>query len=130
MPASEIPKRVIPLLTRTYAALKRANIRHDGQNVFVYWPAPDGLVDVDAGVGVYAPFAPTDELTYVETPAGVAATATHWRDYQLAGVHEAIRAWVAKHSREMAGASWEVYGHWSDDPAQVRTDVFYLLKPA
>ena len=23
--------------------------------------------------------------------------------------------------------SWEVYGHWSEDPAQLRTDVFYLL---
>jgi len=26
-----------------------------------------------------------------------------------------------------AGPNWEIYGHWTDDPAQLRTDVFYLL---
>jgi hypothetical protein len=25
--------------------------------------------------------------------------------------------------------SWELYGHWEDDPAKLRTDVFYLLRP-
>jgi hypothetical protein len=33
---------------------------------------------------------------------------------------------------ELAGPSWEVYGHWLDewnsDPRKIRTDVFYLLK--
>jgi hypothetical protein len=28
---------------------------------------------------------------------------------------------------EQSGARWEVYGHWTNDEAQVRTDVFYLL---
>ena len=129
MPPSEIPNRVLPLLTRTYAALKSANIKHDGQNVFVYRPAPDGLVDVDAGVGVAGSFAPTDHLLHVHTPGGVTATVTHWRDYKLAGAHGAIRTWFAENSRQMAGVSWEVYGHWSDDPAKVRTDIFYLVKP-
>jgi len=27
----------------------------------------------------------------------------------------------------MAGPRWEVYGHWSDNPATRRTDIFYLL---
>jgi len=28
-----------------------------------------------------------------------------------------------------AGQSWEVYGHWHADPAQLRTEVYYLLQP-
>jgi hypothetical protein len=27
----------------------------------------------------------------------------------------------------MTGVDWEIYGHWDDDPAKLRTDVFYLL---
>jgi hypothetical protein len=33
----------------------------------------------------------------------------------------------------LAGPNWEIYGHWLDewnnDPAKIRTDVFYLLQP-
>ena len=25
-------------------------------------------------------------------------------------------------------AFWEIYGHWNDDWAKVRTDVYYLIK--
>jgi len=28
------------------------------------------------------------------------------------------------------GVSWEVYGDWDDDPAKVRTDIYFLLRPA
>lgn len=33
MPQSEIPHRVLPMLTRAHAALKAAGMRNDGQNV-------------------------------------------------------------------------------------------------
>ena len=36
----EIPKRVMPMLDRAYAALKDAKMTHDGQNVFVYRGTP------------------------------------------------------------------------------------------
>jgi hypothetical protein len=26
--------------------------------------------------------------------------------------------------------SWEVYGDWEDDPAKLRTDIYFLLRPA
>jgi hypothetical protein len=41
--------------------------------------------------------------------------------------HDAIRQWCRDNERQIAGPNWEVYGHWSDDPDQRRTDVFYLL---
>jgi effector-binding domain-containing protein len=57
------------------------------------------------------------------------ATTFHIGDYGgLGAAHEAVRDWCARTGRELAGPSWEVYGHWSDDPAKRRTDVFWLLK--
>lgn len=130
MTPSEIPKRVIPQLTRAYAAMADAKMGNDGQNVFIYRPAPGGLVDVETGVGVAGAFDAHGDLVHVLTPAGAAAATTHWGDYaQLSGAHEAILAWCKEHSRTLSGVSWEVYGHWSDDPAKVSTDVFYLLVP-
>jgi len=31
--------------------------------------------------------------------------------------HDAIHAWRAANNRAFAGTSWEIYGDWSDDPA-------------
>jgi hypothetical protein len=35
---------------------------------------------------------------------------------------------VATKLFSIAGQRWEVYGHWSDNAATRRTDIFYLLK--
>jgi hypothetical protein len=32
-----------------------------------------------------------------------------------------------EYSVELPGASWEVSGHWNDDPAKRLMDIFYLL---
>jgi hypothetical protein len=32
------------------------------------------------------------------------------------------------HHYTLAGPNWEIYGDWNDQPDQLRTDVFYLLK--
>ena len=119
------------MLTRAYAAMEDRNMRNDGQNVFIYRPAGDGPVDVEAGVGVDGPFESDGELVHVLTPSGPAATTTHWGDYRgLGAAHRAVVGWCAAHSRATTGLSWEVYGHWSDDWTKVRTDVYYQLTEA
>ena len=61
---------------------------------------------------------------------GEVASVTHWGEYaERRGAHAAIPAWADAHSRTVAGPRWEVYGHWSDDPAGRRADVYYLLEP-
>jgi effector-binding domain-containing protein len=42
--------------------------------------------------------------------------------------HEAIHQWARENERRLTGTSWEVYGHWSDDPAKLRTDIYYLIE--
>jgi hypothetical protein len=48
----------------------------------------------------------------------------------LGEANEAILAWCRAHDRRRAGPSWEVYGHWHEDPAKLRTEVYYLLQMA
>jgi hypothetical protein len=56
---------------------------------------------------------------------------THYGDYgRLGEANSAIHAWCRANQRPLAGPSWEVYGHWQEEPALLRTDVYYLLQPA
>ncbi len=57
------------------------------------------------------------------------ATATRFGPYdRLDGAHSAIRKWRSDRGYPLAWPNWEIYGHWTDDPAQLGTDVFYLLQ--
>jgi len=54
----------------------------------------------------------------------------HWGAYsEMAPAYAALEQWCRAHGRRQAGLSWEVYGDWSDDPAQLRTDSYFLLEP-
>ena len=116
-------------LDQVYAAARAGAMVLDGQNVFIYRAATDGQLTVDFCVGVKGSFAAVGAVLPLETPRGVAAMTTHRGDYGgLGQANAAILAWCRAHNRALAGPSWEVYGHWNADPAQLRTDVYYLLK--
>jgi effector-binding domain-containing protein len=91
----------------------------------------DGEMNIECGVEVFQPFAGNDRVICSCTPAGLVATAAHIGPYNRLGeAHKAVHEWCADHGHLLAGPSWEVYGHWTDDPAQLRTDVFWLLQAA
>jgi effector-binding domain-containing protein len=115
-------------LDQVYAAGRAGAVALDGQNVFIYREATADTLTVDFCVGVTAPFEPIGKVQPLTTPSGRAVMTTHMGEYhQLPAANAAIHAWCAQHGRRRAGPSWEVYGHWHDDPAQRRTDVYYLL---
>lgn len=117
-------------LDQVYAAGRTGAVALDGQNVFIYRAATAETLTVDFCVGVTAPFAPVGAVVPIETPSGVAAMTTHVGDYgRLGEANAAILAWCRANNRKLAGPSWEVYGHWHADPAQLRTDIYYLLHP-
>jgi hypothetical protein len=131
LPIARVSSSFADYLNQVYAAGRDGAVLLDGQNIFVYrgGSATGDDVDVEFGVGVKAPFSSVGGVSYSETPAGEVATTTHWGDYaKLGEAHAAVIAWCAAHDRERAGPRWEVYGHWVDDPSQLRTDVFYLLR--
>ena len=121
-----------------YPLLKKRGVAPLGLNVIVYRDegekgllnTEEGLV-IEVGVGVPGPFADEGRVVGSSTPGGTAVTAVHLGPYSRLGkTHAALRAWCRSSGRPIAGPNWEVYGHWNDDPAQLRTEVFYLLHPA
>jgi hypothetical protein len=116
-------------LDQVYAAGRAGSVALDGQNIFIYRGINEGQLIVDFCVGVTAPFAAVGAVQPLETPSGVAAMTTHIGDYGgLGAANAAVLEWCRANGRPLAGPSWEVYGHWHNDPAQVRTDVYYLLE--
>ena len=109
-----------------YEFLKASNIQHLGIAVAVYF---DGLINMEIGVQVSSKFESTPLVQCSYTPSGVAARTVHFGDYSgLSKANEAIIAWCKQNNKSLTGISWEVYGHWNDDPQKVQTDVYYLLK--
>ena len=118
-------------LEQVYAAARTGALALDGQNIFIYRAARADELTVDFCVGTSAPFDPIGEVLPLETPTGVAAMVTHRGEYaRLGEANAAILAWCQANKRKRAGPSWEIYGHWHADPAELRTDVYYLLQPS
>ena len=117
-------------LDQVYAAARTGALKLDGQNIFIYRAASTDELTVDFCVGTTAAFDPVGAVLPLETPSGVAAMVTHHGDYgRLGEANAAILAWCDANNRKRAGPSWEVYGHWHADPAELRTEVYYLLQP-
>ena len=133
LPISAVPKTFRRYLDQVYAAARTGVIQLDGQNVFVYRDATDQPAEADVafGVGVTTPFVAVGNVEPTSLPVGEVATTTHWGNYAgLGAAHHAVIDWCHTHGRRPLGTRWEVYGHWTDDEARLRTDVFYLLEPA
>lgn len=96
------------------------------QNVMLY---RDQRPDVEVGVLVAGPFEPDGRVIRSELPGGEVATAVHRGDYaNLGATHRAVREAAAARGRELAGPCWEIYGHWREDPRDLETEVFWLLR--
>ena len=117
-------KKMMPLLDQAWAFIKESGIKSDGHNIAIY--RREGI---EAGAGVFEKFAGSGAIHCVATPYGLAASAIHMGAYEKLGeAHHAIRDWCTANGHEIEGTNWEIYGHWEEDAAKQRTDVFYLLR--
>jgi effector-binding domain-containing protein len=129
VPRGRVAQEFARYLDEVYAAARSGAVSLDGQNIFIYRAATADELTVDFCVGAAAPFTAIGPVLPLETPSGVAAMTTHHGDYgRLGDANSAILEWCRVNDRARAGPSWEVYGHWHADAAQLRTDVYYLLK--
>jgi len=130
IPRSRLAQEFGRRLDLVYAASRTGAVALDGQNIFIYRAAVAEELTVDFCVGVTAPFDAVGAVVPLETPHGRVAMTTHVGDYgRLGEASAAILAWCRANGRKPAGPSWEVYGHWDPDPAQLRTEVYCLLQP-
>jgi effector-binding domain-containing protein len=121
---------IISHLDKVWPVLRAQGVA-TGHNVIIYRGEKDGLLTFEAGVEVPAGFAEDRGVRAVATPSGEVATVAYFGDYsRMAPAYTAIEQWCAANGRSPAGVSWEVYGDWNSDPAQCRTDIFFLLTPA
>ena len=130
VPPGRVAQEFGRYLDQVYAAARTGALKLDGQNIFIYRAASADELTVDFCVGITASFDPVGAVLPLETPSGVAAMTTHHGEYgRLSEATAAILAWCHANKRKLAGPSWEVYGHWHANPAELRTDVYYLLQP-
>lgn len=128
---ADLPKAISTGLDKVYAVLRAGDYGPLGCNTVYYAPMPDAqAMDILTGVRLNQPFpGSVGEVAAAETPAGEVAHAVYFGDYgQMLPAHRAAKAIVRNAGREITGDSWEVYGDWADNPDDLRTDIFYLLK--
>jgi effector-binding domain-containing protein len=115
-----------PLLDEVHAGVRWAGDGPKGRNVMVYL---DDAPTVEVGVELDQPAELTGRLVRSALPAGTVATMVHRGPYGgLRDAHEEVRSWCAARAMALAGPRWEIYGHWSEDPAKLETEVYYLLR--
>ena len=125
---ADLAEQIEKSFTVVYAAVSSGKIQQPGRNVIIYRALGGGDIDVECGVQVAGSFDGFGQLAYRETPAGRAATTTHYGPYALLGeTHAALVAWARSHGLQPTGTFWEVYGDWNDDPQQLRVDIFHQV---
>lgn len=113
------------LLDEVWACLRASGIDRGCPNVMLY---RDDVPHVEVGVELRQPCPLTGRVVASTLPAGQVAMTVHRGPYAgLGEAHRAIRDWCAAHGEPPAGPRWEVYGPHRDDPADVWTEVYWLL---
>jgi effector-binding domain-containing protein len=113
------------LLDEVWACLHAGGIYRGCRNIMLYW---DDTPRVEVGVELRIPCPLTGRVVASALPVGQVAMTTHYGPYVgLAEAHQAVHDWSRAQGWRLAGPRWEVYGPHNDDPAQVWTEVYYLL---
>ena len=130
VPPRDISRAWKPALDQVWGFLKKHEELGHQHNLFLYHH-PEGSgeeMNIDFGVQVTRRFEPEGNVRCVETPSGEVATTLHVGPYEhLRAAHDALQAWCVSHRRKIGPASWEIYGDWNNDPAQLETTIKYLL---
>jgi hypothetical protein len=123
-----VSQEIQPLLGYVWTFLRAHPELKWGFNVALYHELPPNGT-IECGVQIFSPFDETADVVSSYTPAGRVATTAHFGRYdQLGAAHGAVVEFCKQNGHEIVLPFWEIYGHWNDDWAKVRTDVYYLIK--
>jgi effector-binding domain-containing protein len=122
----ELPRVLPAACGEVWQFIRSPGLPKPGHNIALYLNCE---MDIEAGVEVNGPFAGNGSVVCSSLPGGLVATTAHFGPYnQLGMAYTALEDWCSRNGHKKAGPCWEVYGHWDDDPAKLRTDVFFLLR--
>jgi effector-binding domain-containing protein len=121
----EFPALWKELLDEVWACLRAGGIRSGCPNVMLY---RDDVPHVEVGVELRQPCPLTGRVIASALPAGQVAMTVHRGSYAgLGPAHRAVLDWCATQGRQLAGPRWAIYGPHRDDPAEIETEIYYLL---
>jgi effector-binding domain-containing protein len=64
-------------------------------------------------------------------PEGPVAMTVHRGPYaELGAAHDAVVQWCDREGHRRTGTRWEIYGPHRDDPAELATEIYWLLADA
>jgi effector-binding domain-containing protein len=122
---SEFPRLWMTLLDQVWANLHANGVTRGCPNVMLYL---DDVPKVEVGVELRQPCPLTFPVIASTLPAGRVATTVHRGSYSgLADAHRAVRAWCVTQEHQLTGTRWEIYGPHRENPAEVTTEIFWLL---
>ena len=121
----EFPLLWTVLLDEVWDCLRSQGIDSGCPNVMLY---RDDVMHVEIGVELLRPCSVSGRVITSTLPAGRGATTVHRGSYDgLAAAHRAVTNHCAAEGLSLAGPRWEVYGPHHANPAEVTTEVTYLL---
>lgn len=127
IPRRELGNTIMRILDRIYGFARSQGIADLGLNIVQYFDWGEEFT-MEAGVIVPREVPVAGDIRLSSTPAGKVATTAHWGLYDdLPLAQRAVLDWCTDNKVVPTGRNWEVYGHWSDDPARRRTDIFHQL---
>jgi effector-binding domain-containing protein len=113
------------MLEEVWVCVRAGGVDRGCRNVMLYL---DDRPQVEVGVELDRPLQLTGNVVASALPAGRVAMTAHWGPYSgLGAAHQAVADWCAAQGHRPAGPRWEVYGPHRDDPAEVWTEVYWLL---
>jgi len=113
------------LLDEVWACLHAGGIVRGCPNVMLYL---DDVPHVEVGVLRTQDCPLTGRVVASSLPAGRVAMTVHRGPYAgLGAAHQAVADHCAANGIELAGPRWEIYGPHRDDPAELTTEVHYLV---
>ena len=123
---SAVARDIRAALDQVWDMIRRGQAVVAGHNIAVYH---GGFDDVEFGVQVAEPFEPVGNVRPSTSPSGPAAHEVHLGPYsQLGSAHSRLREWALAEHHDLSDVVVEVYGDWTEDESELRTDLFHLLR--
>ena len=124
---STVARDIRAALDQVWGVIRSGHAAVAGHNIAVYH---GGFGNVEFGVQVAEAFEPVGNVQAATSPSGPAAHEVHLGPYsELGSAHARLRDWAVAEHHDLSDVVVEVYGDWTENESELRTDLFHMLRP-